>query len=252
MLSSITIFGQELATYSLFAIISIIIGFLVAIFYFSKFNSVKKEDIFYAGLFGVIGVGIGAKILYIVTQIPLLFQNPNNILELLSQMITGGFVFYGGLIGGIIGILIYSKIFKISFRDLLIIYTPVLPLAHSISRIGCFFAGCCYGIEYNGFGSVVFHNTVYAPVNIPLLPTQLIESFFNFLIFIILLLTYKKFKNTYKSLGLYFVLYSILRFIIEFFRGDQIRGFLFSLSTSAWISIFLFIIGIKILLKKSE
>ena len=82
-----------------------------------------------------------------------------------------------------------------------------------------------------------------APVGVPLFPIQIVESICNLIIFIIILITYKRFKGTYKTVALYAVLYSVVRFVLEFYRGDFIRGIII-LSTSQWISIVLFIVGI--------
>lgn len=248
MLPTINIFGFEVASYGLIIFIGIIIGGVIAIQYFSKFNELKKDDVLFAILYAVIGVGIGAKLLYILTNIPFLIENYQNLdlWDTLMQMFKGGFVFYGGLLGGILGVYIYAKQFKIPFKSLLLTLLPVVPLIHAIGRIGCLCAGCCYGMEYDGFGAIVFHNSVLAPNNVPLFPMQIVEAICNLIIFIILLCTYKKFLGTYKTLGLYLILYSIVRFILEFFRGDLIRGIYFSLSTSQWISIILLIFGIAI------
>lgn len=248
MLPTINIFGFEVASYGLIIFIGIIIGGVIAIQYFSKFNELKKDDVLFAILYAVIGVGIGAKLLYILTNIPFLIENYQNLdlWDTLMQMFKGGFVFYGGLLGGMLGVYIYAKQFKIPFKSLLLTLLPVVPLIHAIGRIGCLCAGCCYGMEYDGFGAVVFHNSVLAPNNVPLFPMQIVEAICNLIIFIILLCTYKKFLGTYKTLGLYLILYSIVRFILEFFRGDLIRGIYFSLSTSQWISIILLIFGIAI------
>ncbi len=248
MLPTLNIFGFEFASYGFIIFIGLLIGSVIAVQYFSKFYKIKKEDIVFAILYGIIGLGIGAKLLYLITNIPFLVQNWNQIdvFQTILQMFKGGFVFYGGLIGGILGIFIYSKQFKISFKELLNCLVPVMPLIHSIGRIGCLCAGCCYGMEYHGFGAIIFHNSNLAPNGIPLFPTQIIESICLFLIFIVLLITYKRFLGTYKSLGLYCILYSIVRFILEFFRGDLIRGIYFSVSTSQWISIGIFILGISI------
>lgn len=248
MLPTINIFGFEVASYGLIIFIGIIIGGIIAIQYFSKFNELKKDDVLFAILYAVIGVGIGAKLLYILTNIPFLIENYQtlDLWDTLMQMFKGGFVFYGGLLGGILGVYIYAKQFKISFKSLLLTLLPVVPLIHAVGRIGCLCAGCCYGMEYDGFGAIVFHNSVLAPNNVPLFPMQIVEAICNLIIFIILLCTYKKFLGTYKTLGLYLILYSIVRFILEFFRGDLIRGIYFSLSTSQWISIILLIFGIAI------
>ena len=254
MLPYINIFGYEIATYGLIIFIGIFIGAIISIFYFSKFFNIKKEDVFYCILYAVIGLGIGAKLLYIITNIPFLVENYQSLdlYDTFLQMLKGGFVFYGGLIGGILGVFIYSKQFKISFKELLLILLPVVPLIHGIGRIGCLCAGCCYGMEYHGFGAITFHDSLFAPNDVPLFPMQIVEAICNFIIFIVLLLTYKKFLGTYRTVGLYLVLYSIVRFTLEFFRGDLIRGIYFSLSTSQWISIVLFIIGIAIFVRESK
>lgn len=248
MLPIINIFGHEIATYGLLIFIGIFVGSIVAVMYYSRFHKVSKEDIIYSIIYGVLGMGIGGKILYLITCIPFLVENYANLnfLETMLQLFKGGFVFYGGLIGGILGIYIYAKQFKIEFKELILVIIPVVPLVHAFGRIGCLFAGCCYGIEYHGFGSVTFHNTMFAPNNIPLFPVQIVEAISNLIIFGILMITYKKYQGTYKTLTLYCILYSILRFILEFFRGDAARGVILNLSTSQWISIFIFIIAISI------
>lgn len=248
MLPTFTIFGIEFASYGFTIFCGLIIGSIIAVQYFSRFYSIKKEDIIYAIIYGIIGLGIGSKILYLITNIPFLIENYQslNLWETIIQMFKGGFVFYGGLIGAVLGIFIYSKQFKIPFKEILLILVPVFPLVHSIGRIGCLLAGCCYGMEYDGIFSITFHNSLHAPNEVQLFPMQIVESICLFLIFIILLITYKRFLNTYKTLGVYCILYSIIRFTLEFFRGDLIRGIYFSLSTSQWISILIFILGITI------
>lgn len=245
MLPYINIFGKQIATYGLIIVFGIIIGSIVAILYFSKFNKIKKDDVLYSILYGIIGIVVGAKILYLLTNIQLLIRS-KDIVSTFLQMLSGGFVFYGGLIGGILGIFIYAKQFKIEFKPLLLTIVPTIPLVHSIGRIGCLLAGCCYGMEYNGIGAITFHNSLIAPNEISLFPIQIIECICNLLIFMILTITYKKDTGTYKTVGLYCILYSIVRFTLEFFRGDLIRGIYFGLSTSQWISILLLILGIII------
>jgi phosphatidylglycerol:prolipoprotein diacylglycerol transferase len=246
MLPYINFFEIEISTYGIMACIGIIIAVCVAVYYFSKFYDIKKEDVFYACIYATIGIGIGSKLLYLITDFSNLIQNISisNLIRILPKLLKSGFVFYGGLVGGILGILIYSKIYKISFEKLCMILIPVVPLFHFFGRIGCLLAGCCYGIEYIGIGNIVFNNSDLAPNGMPLFPVQIVESICNLIIFIIILMTYKKFKGTYKTIALYFNLYSIVRFILEFYRGDAQRGILLGISTSQWISIGIFIIGI--------
>jgi len=119
-----------------------------------------------------------------------------------------------------------------------------VPLFHGFARIGCFLGGCCYGIE-SELGFSARGNTLVEAVNgVKRFPVQLFEAFFCFLIFTMLLIMflYKKFKG-----GLFFVylsIYAFVRFFDEFLRGDDIRGFVFGLSTSQFISIFVEIFAI--------
>ena len=137
-----------------------------------------------------------------------------------------GATFYGGLLGGaaiFIGLyFILGKIFckegehKKQFLLLTDAAAASIAIAHSIGRIGCFFAGCCYGIETDSWLGVKFPdlpNKVY--------PTQLFESAFLLALFIFLTIRLLK-KKTY-NMAAYMVFYGIWRFLIEYLRGDS-RG----------------------------
>lgn len=239
-----TVLGYEVSVYGILSFIGFIIGIIISLKN-CKYYSIKKEDIIYCSVYAIIGVFIGAKLLYLLTSLPYIISNEINI----AQLFKGGFVFYGGAIGGVIGIWIYAKQFKMKFSYLLNIGIVVIPLIHAIGRMGCFFNGCCYGIEYNGIGHIMYINSLIAPNNINLFPVQLIESILNIVIFVILLSNFKKNLHSYKNIALYCILYGIGRFILEFFRGDEIRGLLFGISTSQYISIIVIVIGI-ILYKK--
>ena len=123
MLQSIYILGREIPTYGIIGFIGIAVAILFGVFYFSKYYDIKQEDIFYCILFALIGIGIGAKLLYIITIIPNLPTIISNLgwKETLIRITQGGFVFYGGLIGGVLGIYVYAKLFKLSFKKLIMI-----------------------------------------------------------------------------------------------------------------------------------
>ena len=118
---------------------------------------------------------------------------------------------------------------------------PVLPLGHAVGRLGCLFAGCCYGFEYTGPLAV---KNLLISAEKTYFPIQLIEALLNLGIFIFLLWYTRKKRPTYHILCVYLYVYSILRFILEFFRGDLIRGVFLMLSTSQWISVVLFLLSI--------
>ena len=159
-----------------------------------------------------------------------------------------GMTFYGGLIGGagifILGFFIVIKKIhkeKANFMDCLVIAPSIITLCHAFGRIGCFMAGCCYGIETDSFLGVMFpghHHKVY--------PTQLFESFFLFLLTLVLYILAIKKRFKY-SMPLYMISYGIWRFLIEFIRGDDRGGYILGLSPAQFISIFIVIGGIVLI-----
>lgn len=180
------------------------------------------------------GIG-GAKLLYWLTQIPQIIQNPGILLDF-----ADGFVVYGGIIGGILATFFYCKWKKLHFLVYFDLLIPSVALAQGFGRIGCFLAGCCYGRETSGACAVVFPHGSSAPAGVPLVPIQLISSGLNFLLFLVLVLSARRKKWEGQVAALYLVLYSIGRFVVEFFRGDLGRGTVGPLSTSQFISILLF------------
>ena len=132
---------------------------------------------------------------------------------------------------------------------------PSVALAQGFGRIGCLLAGCCYGLQTDGAFCIVFKDSDFAPNNVPLLPTQIISSVLDFAHFFVLIWIARKVKKDGVVASLYLIFYSIGRFILEFFRGDLIRGSVGVLSTSQFISLFILAAGIVCLfgsLKKKQ
>ena len=153
---------------------------------------------------------------------------------------NGGLVFYGGLIGGIAGAILALKWQKLDINRVEQCMVPALPLGHAIGRIGCLLAGCCHGFEYNGPFAV---KNLLLSAEKTYFPIQAVEAFLNLAIFVFLLWYGRKKRRTYHMLCLYLCMYSVVRFIIEFFRGDDIRGGFLTFSTSQWISLMIFLIS---------
>ncbi len=112
--------------------------------------------------------------------------------------------------------------------------------------------GCCYGIETDGAFAVVFRDSAYAPNGVRLLPTQLLSSGLNFLHFFVLLWLSGRVKRDGQVAGMYLVFYSLGRFVMEFFRGDLIRGNVGSLTTSQFISLFAAAAGVYVLARSRK
>jgi phosphatidylglycerol:prolipoprotein diacylglycerol transferase len=129
------------------------------------------------------------------------------------------------------------------------VFAPAIALGHGIGRLGCFSAGCCWGIECHLPWGVTFTNPVAnqlvgVPLGVPLHPTQLYESFAEFVIFGVLYWRIRKPHTPGAIISLYLMLYSTVRFVVEFFRyHEQANPFGGPLDTGQWISLALFLLG---------
>ncbi len=247
MYYTLNLFGNELPLYGILFFSGIILSVFIGTLLIKK---TKLEFFDFAGcaVYTMIGAFLGAKLLFVAVSIKEIIR-----LKLtLTEIVKGGFVFYGGLIGGTFGTIIYAKQFKINAYEFLDLFATVLPLGHAFGRIGCFYSGCCYGIAYDGIFSHVYHTSanLSTPLGVPLLPVQLIESAFLFILFFVLLITFIKTKRKGLPAFIYMLSYSVARFILEFYRGDLIRGIFLGLSTSQWISLVLFVTSFLFLTKK--
>lgn len=246
----------KLPLYGPIFLVGFIIALLLAIKYAPKYK-IAREDIFFVSLFGIVGMLVGAKILYFVTRIPKIIENFDRLQkaifdepEYVVNFAFGGMVFYGGLIGAVLGAYIYCKKYQVNLIGVLDIYAPLIPLVHGFGRVGCFFAGCCYGVEYHGALNVRFpYNELVPELNdVPRFPVQLVEAGLNLGLFAVLFILMNKNRlKPGRALGIYLIYYTIVRYILEMFRGDIIRGGIGIFSTSQIISIILLPIGILLL-----
>jgi phosphatidylglycerol:prolipoprotein diacylglycerol transferase len=207
----------------------------------------------------------GSRVLYIITRWKDEYsRNPLKVL----QIWEGGLVWYGGLIAATIVAWRFVRQYRISFWPYADVLVPGVSLGHGIGRLGCFAAGCCFGnVARPGFpvtvqfpeGSPAFAEHVNkgllefgAHASLPVYPTQLMEAFGETIIFFTLMIIRSRKRFHGQVLLSYFFLYPLLRTVIEMFRGDSIRGFLFHwpekghemlLSTSQAVSILMALAG---------
>ncbi|MDP4177700.1 MAG: prolipoprotein diacylglyceryl transferase [Bacillota bacterium] len=231
------VFGHNIYGYGLMMALGIIAA-VVLVNYRAKKEGYDEDSILNMAIISIIGGFLGGKILFWITEIKSIIAQPSIILN-----ISNGFVVYGSIIGGALGLIIYAKRKKWDLLKTFDLVIPSLPLAQAIGRIGCFLAGCCYGKETNLTIGVTFKEGSLGPTNIKVLPTEIFSSIFDFLLFIFLIWYCKKERKDGRVFSLYLIIYSIGRFLVEFLRGDP-RGFIGSLSTSQFISIFVFVFGI--------
>lgn len=222
----------ELPTYGLMVAVGLLFSIDVCGFRMKKYGYNPKL-LLVVSVFILCGMAIGAKLLFFLTQLPHVFAD-FSFGHLLNSCIQSGFVFYGGLIGAIAATAAAAKVLAIDGRTLRSFFAPAFALFHACGRVGCFFAGCCYGIPWE-------HGIAMAETpDIPRFPVQLAESGVEIIIFAALLFIEKK-TDRYDLMKIYLLCYSVARFFLEFLRGDVIRGIWgFGLSTSQYISIAVF------------
>jgi len=237
-IGSVTIY-----TYGFMLAVGVIIGYYVSL-RASKYRNIPKEYI--NNLIGpmVISGLAGARLFYVVISIDRYISNPLQIL----MFWQGGLVFWGGIIGGFLWVLYQSHKFGFSLLSTADVLTPGIAAGHAMGRIGCFFAGCCYGRPAVGFPGVVFRDPgALCPTGIALHPTQLYSAAFLIILSAVL---YKILKiNTRNGFifGAYLAFYGVFRILIEFLRGDYRGPLIIGFTPTQWIAAAALFAGLYIL-----
>jgi phosphatidylglycerol:prolipoprotein diacylglycerol transferase len=229
------------------------VGFLICWKIFEKISS--RTDLSNL-LFAMIISGVmGSRIAYVVEHWNEQFAaNPMSVI----RIDQGGLMFYGGLILAVLVYLVWCAVKKENPLKLGDCLAAVIPLGHAFGRIGCFFYGCCYGKISNSAlavefprGSPAWYEQVHdklitysSPHSLGVLPTQLFEAAALFCLFFCLLFLRKVRKEVGFTLGTYLSSYAIIRFFIEYLRGDP-RAEVGMFSISQAISIAIFVIGVS-------
>lgn len=232
-----------IATYGLFVSLGVIAGYLFSLKESSRYSipGDKISDLLFISLASGF---ITARIFYILINWDYFIQEPVALIFSRS-----GFVFYGGLIGGGLAGWIFIQRNKLPGLVILDLIAPAVALGHSLGRLGCFSYGCCYGKPTSSFIGMVFPLGSPAGIGCPVIPTQLISSFFLLVIFSLLLFVRDRRKFKGQVFFSYLFLYGLFRFIVEFYRGDP-RGYWGIFSVSQWISLFLIGVAVVFFVKK--
>ena len=217
--------------YTLFFVLAILVGITYGLIFYKKLDTTRKELFYFAVFTAICGV-LGSRLFSFLFRIDEAFES----IEQFKALLFSGFMYYGGLLGGIIGIYVYCKRFKLNTRKYFDFCAIILPFCHMLGRLGCFFVGCCYGLPVS---SDCFLGFDFNKDGNYYLATQLIEVVFNLILFIVLVLVGFKTKSKSGIVSyIYIYSYAIYRFIIEYFRYDD-RGEIFGFSTAQFISLFL-------------
>lgn len=236
-----TVFGKNIYSYGTM----IAVGIIAAILLLQrrvKQRGYDDDSVSNMAIITIIAGILGGKLFFIFTELKHIKEDPS-ILSLKDM--GSGFVIYGAVIVGALAIYLYCKKKKWSVLDVLDMIVPTVALAQGFGRIGCFLAGCCYGKATSLPIGVEFKNSPYAPAGVFRHPTQLYSSAFDFALAFFLIWYDKKNKKQGRTFAMYFIIYSVGRFIVEFLRDDP-RGSVGVLSTSQFISIFVIIFALII------
>jgi phosphatidylglycerol:prolipoprotein diacylglycerol transferase len=221
-------------TYGVFVAMGFLLGLAMAMRE-ARLAGEDPQKLIDMALYILLGAIIGSRVLYVLVSWDEFAENPLQIF----MIWRGGLVFYGGLAAAILAIIWYTRLHRMPLLKTLDICAPSLALGHAVGRIGCFSAGCCYGKPSSLPWAVTFTDpNSLAPLNVPLHPVQLYESFSLFLIFLILMALRRRQSFEGQVAWTYVLLYAGARFVLEFFRGDP-RGFVFggALSTSQFLGL---------------
>lgn len=218
-------------------------------------EKLHTDFVFDAVFWCVVAGLVGARFTYLLLEWRSFIADPIGTL-----FASGGQVFLGGFILALLALLWVSRRYAVRFALAADVLAPGLALGHAFGRVGCFFAGCCYGAPTQASWGVRFpqlldeHGQVigsFAYVDhlaqgligatdtcsLPVYPVQLMEAAGNLAICCGLLWLWQRRSFTGQVTLGYLIAYSVMRFALEFLRGDAIRGIYFGLSTSQWLSL---------------
>lgn len=278
-------------TYGAMYVLGLLAGMFVAYRLALRGNK-YQNDVLDFGFWALVGALLGARILFIIVESQYYFvEEPWTTIPGIGISIPtflalwkGGFVFWGGAVGGTIALIIFCRKRRIPLAEMADFCAPGLAIGHAIGRIGCVAGGCCYGYatyHLDQAGNVIADTPLaiaFPPGSIayssllneasgetlalmqklhstlPLFPVQILESFGNALIFLVLVLVIPMKRAHGQIALLYLILYSIMRSITEMFRGDAARGFVIDnmLSTSQFISLVISTIALIIIVVLSK
>lgn len=233
------IFGLKVYGYGTMIALGICAA-LILLMKTAKKKGYNEDSILNMAIITIILGVLGGKVFYILSDLKNIIHNPS-----ILKDVGNGFVIYGAVIFGALSVIFFSVKNKWNPMKLLDMVAAPVAMAQGFGRIGCFFAGCCYGKATSLPFGVKFKEGSLGPTDVFVHPTQIYSSIFDFLLAIFLIWYAKKERKDGKVFALYIIIYSIGRFLVEIIRDDP-RGNVGILSTSQFIAIFVLIAGLLI------
>jgi len=232
------------------------IAFLVAIYItgrLAKRAGVNAERVTNLAVYCAIAGMIGAKLFMFLFDWQLYASNPSEIFAFSTLQAAG--VYQGGLLLAVLTAVFYMRREHLPGLATADLFAPGIAVGHGIGRLGCMAAGCCWGKECHLPWAVTFTNTdahqlTDVPLNVPLHPTQLYESISEFVIFGFLWWYIHRDHRSGTVIGWYMVLYSTVRFLVEFVRNHE-QSLVAGLSLTQWISLGTLLIGFYLVFRQA-
>ena len=249
----VTIGPVSIRWYGIMVALAIVVIVLWTLWQAKKGAALSYDTILTGALVGIPSGVIISKLLHVVDYIVISKLHPELVDHIVDytqhpgQILSGGgLTIYGAVLGAALGVWVYSKFSHFRFGYVADLVAPGVILAQAIGRVGCTINGCCYGVETSLPWGVIYTNSnSYAPLNIPLHPTQVYELIFCLIVFAVLLKLKGRFKPDGSIFLIYLSLYSLWRIGIDFLREGT--PFLFGLHQAQVISIIVLAITIPLL-----
>src|SRR5512132_2343206 len=222
-------------TYGVFLALAFLCAILISVKLAAR-DGLPREKIYDLCLWMLLASLVGSKLLMLFTE-PEYRDHPLQLISL--DFLRSGGVFYGGLLGAVLTGYFLMKRYKLPWWKTADACAPGIAVGNFFGRLGCFSAGCCWGkpttlpwgVKFTELG----HEITGVPIDVPLHPTQLYESFSMFIVFFFLLWLHKHKRFNGQVILMYALLYSIIRFLIEFVRDDP-RGDVLGLTSRTGLS----------------
>ncbi len=228
-----------IGTYGLFYALGFLAGLRLAVGY-AKREGIETTRIIDLGIVTLIAGFVGAKVLLYLIDWRYYLEHP---FEMVRSLRSAG-VFYGGFLFAAVAAVWYIRRHSLPLGRITDLAAPSIALGQAIGRIGCLAAGCCYGRPCDLPWAVTFNDPnafrlTGAPLGVALHPTQIYHALADLLVLSVTLVAMRHRKRPGQVFWIYVLVHAVLRFVVEFYRGDTARGLFLGdrISTSQILSI---------------
>lgn len=231
------------------------IGFLLALWItvrLARRAKLPAEPITNLAIYCALAGLAGAKLFMVLFDFKTYWEDPASLFSLNTLQAAG--VYQGGFLLALVTAILYMRHNRLPALATCDVFAPGIAAGQAIGRLGCFAAGCCWGVECHLPWAVTFRNLeaqnlTGVALGVPLHPAQLYEAFADAVIFLVLYRLITRPHAAGAILGWYLALYSSARFAIEFFRFHE-QGLYYGLSLTQWISLATLAAGIVLLVMR--